>query len=81
MCAKFICDMNCFDCKFDDCINDSLVHADFTASQGIDDNIIEQRKDKKRRKLSPLAKKRKEEYRTENKNSTKAYARAYYDLK
>ena len=80
MSVKQVCDLNCFDCKFSDCINDRLEHADFELSQSIDKNIIEQRENKKSRKLSPLAKKRKEEYRTEDRNNARAYARAYYDL-
>ena len=80
MCAKFICDRNCFECKFDDCINDRLEREDYAVSHDIDDNIIKQRRDKKPRKLSPLAKKRKEEYRTQDRNNARAYARAYYDL-
>jgi len=80
MCAKLVCDLNCFECKFEDCINDRLERSDYKISQSIDENIIKQRKDKKTRKLSALAIKRKEEYKTEDKNKALAYARAYYDL-
>lgn len=80
MCAKYVCDLNCFECKFDDCINDRLERSDYEVSQSIDENIIQQRRGKKSRKMSSLAKKRKAEYKTEDKSKALAYARAYYDL-
>lgn len=74
------CDLDCFNCKFKDCINSQLELSDFNSAQEMDKNIIEHRPEKKTRKLSQYALIRKKEYHDENRDNKKAYAKAYYDL-
>lgn len=80
MSAKAICDMDCFNCKYEDCINDKLEFEDYVLSSYIDNDIILRRNGKIPRKMSEIAIKRKKEYKTENKQKEKAYAQAYYTL-
>lgn len=80
MSLKALCNLDCFNCKYDDCINDRLEISDFTASEDIDKDIIRQRRGKDGRKMSKLALRRREEYKTEDRSSKKAYAEAYYSL-
>ena len=80
MCAKAVCDMDCFNCKYEDCINDRLELFDFVLSNSIDKSIIIYEKGKKTRKLSNFAIERKNAYKIENKQKEKAYAQAYYTL-
>ncbi|MEE1279370.1 MAG: hypothetical protein UHH95_00885 [Oscillospiraceae bacterium] len=77
---KAVCDLNCFDCKFEDCINDRLEIDDFRLVEEMDKTIIDQRKEKKAQKLSKYALERKKAYKTENPEDKKAYAQAYYSL-
>lgn len=77
---KPLCDLNCFNCKFKDCVNDRLEITDFKSVEEMDKNIIEHRGEKNTRKLSEYALIRKKEYRSENRDDKKAYARAYYEL-
>ena len=53
---------------------------DYVESDNIDRDIISQRKEKTNRKMSAKAIKRKKEYLSQNPNSKKAYAQAYYSL-
>lgn len=80
MCEKSVCSMDCFNCEYEDCVNERLEINDFVTSEEIDRNIIRERGQKKRRKMSALAKRKREEYKTQNPQDRKAYARAYYDL-
>ena len=59
---KAVCDLDCFNCKFDDCINDLLEIEDYVESENLDRDIISERRQKKARKMSALAKKRKKRY-------------------
>lgn len=77
---KAVCDLDCFNCKFKDCVNDRLEIEDFRAAEKMDKNIINERRGKKNRKMSQYALKRKEEYKSENADSDRAYAQAYYSL-
>ena len=77
---KSICDFDCFNCKFEDCVNGRLEKEDYESAEKMDKNIIEHRGEKNTRKLSEFALIRKKEYREENRDSKKAYARAYYEL-
>ncbi|MBQ9937090.1 MAG: hypothetical protein IJO86_02035 [Oscillospiraceae bacterium] len=78
--TKKICDFDCFNCKYSDCINDRLEYDDYLAVEKIDKLIIDKRENAGRRKMSKLAMERKKAYHTENPLDKKAYARAYYDL-
>ncbi len=80
MCAKAVCDMNCFNCKYEDCVNDKLEFDDYVLSNSIDKDIIIQRNEKITRKMSKYALQRKKEYKTENRQKEMAYAQAYYTL-
>lgn len=80
MAAKEICDRDCFNCKFEDCINDRMEIEDYIEGDKIDKDIIRERSQKKKRKLSPMAIKRKKEYHSENRDNPSSYAKAYYDL-
>ena len=77
---KAVCDLNCFNCKFEDCINDRLEIEDFRSAEEIDKSIIHERKGKKAQKMSKYALKRKKEYHTEDPEDSRAYAKAYYSL-
>lgn len=78
--TKTLCNLDCFNCKFKDCVNDRLEIEDFRSAQKMDKNIIECRGEEKTRKLSQYALIRKKEYQNENRDNKNAYARAYYDL-
>jgi len=75
-----VCDLDCFNCKFEDCINDILEAEDYEESQKLDNTIMAQRRQKNARKMSLYAKNKKKEYFTEDRENEKAYARAYYSL-
>ena len=77
---KTVCDLNCFNCKFEDCINDRLEIEDFRSAEEIDKSIINERKRKKTQKLSQYAISRKKEYHKDDPENIKAYAKAYYSL-
>ena len=78
--SKSLCNMDCFNCKFEDCINDRLEIEDYRACENLDRNIIKERRQKKNRKLSAQAVKSKKEYHSSDPESKRAYARAYYSL-
>lgn len=75
-----LCDLDCFNCKFVDCVNSRLEMDDYKSAEEMDKNIIEHRSEKKTRKLSKYAQIRKKEYHERNRDDKKAYARAYYEL-
>ena len=77
---KNVCNMDCFNCKYKDCINNKIELEEYLESEKIDRNIINERGQKRNRKLSNLAIKKKREYREKNPESEKAYARAYYSV-
>ena len=78
--GKNICDFDCFNCRFEDCINDRLEIEDYIAGENLDRSIITQRGQKKARKLSAQAIKSKKEYHSSDVEGKRAYARAYYSL-
>lgn len=63
-----VCDMNCFECSFSDCINDELTASDYSS-----DEVEKFFKDKPT--SSQLAKKR---WRDKNKNYHSVYYQNYY---
>ncbi len=77
---KAVCDLNCFDCKFEDCVNDRLEIGDFRSGEELDREIMRERNPRKARKLSQQALKRKKQYHSENETGKRAYAQAYYQL-
>ncbi len=78
--TKAVCDRDCFNCAFDDCINDVIEIEDYIESENIDKGIIKKRGQKRNRKMSEKALKRKKEYLSENAEGKRAYAQAYYSL-
>lgn len=78
--TKPLCNLDCFNCRFVDCVNDRLEMEDYKSAEKMDKNIIEHRDGEKTRKLSQFALMRKKEYHSENRDNKKAYSRAYYDL-
>ncbi len=80
MAEKKVCNIDCFNCEYEDCINDKLEIEDYLAGEKIDRDIIRDRSQKRKRKLSKLAIKRKKEYKDNNPENSRAYARAYYSV-
>ena len=78
--VKTVCDMDCFNCKFDDCVNDTIEIEEYLESENLDRDIISRRSQKKARKMSEKAIERKKEYLSENAEGRRAYAQAYYAL-
>ena len=78
--VKAVCDRDCFNCTFDDCVNDLIEIEDYIESENIDKDIIKKRRQKRNRKMSEKAVKRKKEYLSEDAEGKRAYAQAYYSL-
>ena len=78
--VKTVCDMDCFNCKYDDCVNDVIEIEEYVESENLDRDIISRRSQKKARKMSEKAIERKREYLSENAEGRRAYAQAYYAL-
>ena len=82
-----ICDRDCFNCRFDDCICDEMTADDWKAARGIDDFI--HTKTAKEKSIEAYKKQYYEEnresiaayqkkYREENRESIAAYKKQYY---
>ena len=48
---KSLCDLDCFNCKFKDCVNDRLEISDFESAESMDKDIIEHRGEKNARNI------------------------------
>lgn len=70
--GQFVCDKNCFQCKFADCIYDGMEYDDYLQSAALDKELIQTADQKK-----VAAYKR--AYREANKEKVAAYQRAYYE--
>lgn len=66
-----ICDRDCFNCRFDDCICDEMTADDWKAERGIDDFI--HTKTEKEKSIAAYQK----QYREENRESIAAYQKKY----
>lgn len=85
-----ICDRDCFNCKYDDCINDTLTYEDIKVSDQLDrDSINESLSEKeKRHRLSSLRYYRRNKetinakqakYRAENREAYNARSAEHYE--
>ena len=68
-----ICDRDCFNCRFDDCICDEMTADDWKAARGIDDFI--HTKTEKEKSIAAY----KKQYYEENRESIAAYKKKYYE--
>ena len=68
-----ICDRDCFNCHFDDCICDEMTAADWKEARGIDDFI--HTKTAKEKAIVAYQKR----YREENRETIAAYQKRYYE--
>lgn len=68
-----ICDRDCFNCRFDDCICDEMTADDWKAARGIDDFI--HTKTEKEKSIAAYQK----QYREENRETIAAYKKQYYE--
>ena len=83
-----ICDRDCFNCRFDDCICDEMTADDWKAARGIDDfihtktekekSIAAKQKQYYEENRESIAAKQKK-YREENRESIAAYQKQYYE--
>ena len=68
-----VCDKDCFNCPYDDCINDELDAEDYRSARAIDDFV----RPRTRAEEAIAAKKR--EYREANREAIAAKKREYYE--
>ena len=67
-----ICNKDCFNCPFDDCINDEMDYEDYVESANRDKDL---RSTSKRRKVAA----QKKAYREANRDKVAEYQKAYYE--
>ena len=69
-----VCDKDCFNCIYDDCICDELDHADYKELAALESEIVLPKSfSQKRRAACQKA------YREANKDKVAAYKKAYYE--
>lgn len=77
---SWLCNKRCFECKFEDCINDDVNLSELRAADKRDRAIVRERKIESG-EIKPLSEKRrasKQKYYAKNKEKFRQYNREYY---